>query len=196
MLRAVILVTLLLLAVPPLAAQEWTAEQQEVVEWLNTFNETAYAGTADEFLAWIHPQFTGWSFAEEAPVEIALADTIGVGVPSDVVERCSAVRAAIGPHIPLRAHFHDTRNTGLANAFAAREVGVATLDASLAGIGGCPLAPTATGNIATEDLVYMLNRMQVEHAVDLDGLLDGAQWLQETLGRPVPSMLLKAGGFP
>ena len=69
--RAVILVTLLLLAVPPLAAQEWTAEQQEVVEWLTTFNETAYAGTADEFLAWIHPQFTGWSFAEEAPVEMA-----------------------------------------------------------------------------------------------------------------------------
>jgi hydroxymethylglutaryl-CoA lyase len=136
------------------------------------------------------------ALAEEAPVEIALADTIGVGVPSDVMQRFSAIRSALGPEIPLRAHFHDTRNTGIANAFAALQVGVATLDASIGGIGGCPFAPNATGNIATEDLVYMLNRMAIGHEVDLDELLAGAAWLQDVLGRPVPSMLLKAGGFP
>ena len=136
------------------------------------------------------------ALAEADPVEIGLADTVGVGAPSDVLERFSAVRAAVGPDIPLRAHFHDTRNTGIANAFAALQVGVATLDASIGGIGGCPFAPNATGNIATEDLVYMLDRMHVDHEVELDGLLDAAQWLQNLLGRPVPSMLLKAGGFP
>ena len=136
------------------------------------------------------------ALAEEAPVELALADTVGVGVPSEVIERFSAIREAIGWEIPLRAHFHDTRNTGIANAFAALQVGVATLDASIGGIGGCPFAPNATGNIATEDLVYMLDRMGVIHDVELDGLLTATQWLQDLLGRPVPSMLLKAGGFP
>ena len=134
--------------------------------------------------------------AEDAPVEIALADTIGVGVPSDVLERFAAIREALGPDIPLRAHFHDTRNTGIANAFAALQAGVLTLDASIGGIGGCPFAPNATGNIATEDLVYMLDRMQVGHEVALDVLIEGARWLQDALGRPVPSMLLKAGSFP
>ncbi len=98
--------------------------------------------------------------------------------------------------MPLRAHFHDTRNTGIANAFAALQVGVETLDASIGGIGGCPFAPNAAGNIATEDLVYMLDRMQVSHGVRLDGLLAGAAWLQEALGKTLPSMVLKAGGFP
>jgi len=134
--------------------------------------------------------------AEEAPVEIALADTIGVGVPGQVLEAFGALRVALGPDIPLRAHFHDTRSTGIANAFAALQAGIDTLDASIGGIGGCPFVPNASGNIATEDLVYMLDRMRLEHGVSLDKLIDGAGWLQETLGRPVPSMLLKAGGFP
>jgi len=134
--------------------------------------------------------------AEEAPVEIALADTIGVGVPGQVLEAFAALREVLGPDVPLRAHFHDTRNTGIANAFAALQAGVSTLDASIGGIGGCPFAPNASGNIATEDLVYMLDRMAVVHGVDLDALIAGAGWLQDTLGRPVPSMLLKAGGFP
>lgn len=134
--------------------------------------------------------------AEEEPVEIALADTVGVGVPGQVLEAFSAVAEAVGPDIPLRAHFHDTRNTGIANAFAALQAGVATLDASIGGIGGCPFAPNATGNIATEDLVYMLDRTGVDHGVSLEGLLAGAQWLQEVLGRSVPSSLLRAGGFP
>lgn len=136
------------------------------------------------------------ALAEEEPREIALADTIGVGVPSQVQERFTALREALGAAVPLRAHFHDTRNTGIANAYAAVEAGVTTLDASIGGIGGCPFAPNATGNIATEDLVYMLNRMQVSHGVDLEKLLAGAAWVQEVLAKPVPSMLLKAGDFP
>jgi hydroxymethylglutaryl-CoA lyase len=133
--------------------------------------------------------------ADEAPVEIALADTIGVGVPGQVLEAFGELREALG-EMPLRAHFHDTRNTGIANAFAALQVGVETLDASIGGIGGCPFAPNATGNIATEDLVYMLNRMNVEHGVDLDSLLDASSWLEGALGKPVPSMLSRAGDFP
>ena len=98
--------------------------------------------------------------------------------------------------MPLRAHFHDTRNTGIANAYAALMSGVDVLDASIGGIGGCPFAPNASGNIATEDLLYMLNRGGVEHGVDIHRLIDGAAWLESVLGKSVPSMLLKAGGFP
>jgi hydroxymethylglutaryl-CoA lyase len=136
------------------------------------------------------------ALAEAEPVEIALADTVGVGVPGQVLEWFAALRDRLGPDMPLRAHFHDTRNTGIANAFAALQMGVDTLDASLGGIGGCPFAPQATGNIATEDLVYMLDRMHVTHGLDFPRLLEGAAWLQEVLGKTVPSMVLKAGGFP
>ena len=136
------------------------------------------------------------ALAEAEPVEVALADTVGVGVPGQVLESFAALRERLGGQMPLRAHFHDTRNTGIANAFAALQVGVETLDASLGGIGGCPFAPQASGNIATEDRVYMLDRMHVEHGVELEALLESAAWLQETLGKPLPSMVLKAGGFP
>jgi hydroxymethylglutaryl-CoA lyase len=136
------------------------------------------------------------ALAAEEPVEIALADTVGVGVPGQVLEYFAALRQRLGPEMPLRAHFHDTRNTGIANAFAALQAGVETLDASLGGIGGCPFAPTASGNIATEDLVYMLDRMKIRHGVDLEVLLDGGRWLQGVLGKPLPSMVLKSGGFP
>jgi hydroxymethylglutaryl-CoA lyase len=134
--------------------------------------------------------------AAAAPVEIALADTIGVAVPAQVATAFTALRDALGPDMPLRAHFHDTRNTGIANAYAAWQAGVDTLDASIGGIGGCPFAPNASGNIATEDLVYMLDRSGVEHGVALDKLLEGAAWLEPALGKKVPSALLKAGGFP
>ena len=134
--------------------------------------------------------------AEAAPVELALADTIGVAVPAQVYAAFSALREALGPDMPLRGHFHDTRNTGIANAYAALQAGVSTLDASIGGIGGCPFAPNATGNIATEDLVYMLNRSGVTSGVALDELLEGAAWLEPQLGKSVPSMLLKAGNFP
>lgn len=133
--------------------------------------------------------------AESAPCEIALADTIGVGVPAQVTDLVHEVRAAV-PSIPLRGHFHNTRNTGLANAYAAVEAGIRVLDASLGGIGGCPFAPAATGNIPTEDLVYMLHRSGFETGVSLEKLIDASGWLQERLGRPVPGMLVKAGGFP
>ncbi len=134
--------------------------------------------------------------AEAGPFEIALADTIGVGVPAQVTELVSAVRAVIPGATRLRAHFHNTRNTGLANAWAAIQAGVTTLDASAGGIGGCPFAPAATGNIPTEDLVYMLRRSGIETGIDLDALIATGKWLQETLGRPVPGMLVKAGNFP
>jgi hydroxymethylglutaryl-CoA lyase len=133
--------------------------------------------------------------AKSAPCEIALADTIGVGVPAHVTDLVHQVRAAV-PSIPLRGHFHNTRNTGLANAYAAVEAGIRVLDASLGGIGGCPFAPAATGNIPTEDLVYMLHRSGFETGASLEKLIDASKWLQERLGRPVPGMLVKAGGFP
>lgn len=133
--------------------------------------------------------------AEAEPREIALADTIGVGVPAQVTELIGRVREAV-PGMPLRCHFHNTRNTGLANAYAAVEAGVGVLDASVGGIGGCPFAPAATGNIPTEDLLYMLQRSGVETGISLDGLIETSKWLQEQLGRGVPGMLIKAGVFP
>ncbi len=133
--------------------------------------------------------------AEANPYEVAFADTIGVGVPSQVTEILTRAREVL-PGVRLRAHFHNTRNTGIANAYAAVAAGVSALDSSAGGIGGCPFAPAATGNIPTEDLVYMLQRMGVSTGIDLDKLLATGEWLQQTLGRSVPGMLLKAGGFP
>lgn len=128
--------------------------------------------------------------------EVALADTIGVGVPADVRARVAAVRAAVPGHVRLRAHFHNTRNTGYANAVAAIEEGIDVLDASTGGIGGCPFAPSATGNIATEDLGYLLERSGVPTGLDLRALSDTATWLGEQLGAQVPGLLSRAGGFP
>jgi len=133
--------------------------------------------------------------ADARPREIALADTIGAGVPTQVREIVTRVREAV-PGISLRCHFHNTRNTGLANAYAAVQAGVTTLDASLGGIGGCPFAPAATGNIPTEDLLYMLQRCGYETGVSLDEAIETSRWLQQQLGRAVPGMLVKAGGFP
>jgi hydroxymethylglutaryl-CoA lyase len=134
--------------------------------------------------------------AEANPFEIAFADTIGVGVPAQVSEIIGRAREALPAAIKLRAHFHNTRNTGLANAYAAVEAGISALDSSVGGIGGCPFAPAATGNIPTEDLVYMLSRSGVATGIDLGKLVATAEWLQQTLGRSVPGMLLKAGTFP
>jgi hydroxymethylglutaryl-CoA lyase len=133
--------------------------------------------------------------AEGRPYEIALADTIGVGVPSQVTDLLGRVREAV-PGMRLRCHFHNTRNTGIANAYAAVAAGATALDASIGGIGGCPFAPAATGNIPTEDLLYMLERMGVSTGVDLDALIDTGRWLQDQLGRNVPGLLVKAGNFP
>jgi len=127
--------------------------------------------------------------------EIALADTIGVADPWTVRRRIEAARKA-APHARLRMHFHDTRNTGLANAFASVEAGVDVLDASVGGLGGCPFAPNATGNIGTEDLVYMLERAGFETGYDLDQLIAIGGWISERLGKRPTASVTRAGGFP
>jgi len=127
--------------------------------------------------------------------EIALADTIGVADPWTVRQRIAAVQAVVGA-IPLRMHFHDTRNTGLANAFASVEAGVSILDASVGGLGGCPFAPAATGNIGTEDLVYMLERAGFETGYDLGKLIETARWIGEKIDKVPASSLTRAGPFP
>jgi hydroxymethylglutaryl-CoA lyase len=127
--------------------------------------------------------------------EIAIADTIGVGVPTQVRTLLDGVRA-VAPDALMRAHFHNTRNTGFANAVAALEWGVDWLDSSAGGIGGCPFAPAATGNIATEDLVYLLDRMDHPTGLDLEALLPIAAFLSDQLGYTVPALLPRAGSFP
>lgn len=127
--------------------------------------------------------------------EIALGDTIGVADPWTVRARIEAVRKA-APDARIRMHFHNTRNTGLANVYASVEAGVDVLDASCGGIGGCPFAPSATGNIATEDLVYMLERAGFETGLDLTGLIETGHWIGEQLGKAAPSALTRAGVFP
>ena len=127
------------------------------------------------------------------PDEICLADTIGVGVPSQVKELVGGARrlgATVG------AHFHNTRNTGYANAVAALEDGAVSLDASVGGAGGCPFAPRATGNIATEDLAYLLRGLGVETGIDLDALIGVSGWLEAQLGKELPGMVARAGDFP
>jgi hydroxymethylglutaryl-CoA lyase len=127
--------------------------------------------------------------------EIAIADTIGVADPWTVRKRIEAVRAA-APDARLRMHFHDTRNTGLANAYASVEAGVDVLDASVGGLGGCPFAPAATGNIGTEDLVYMLERAGFETGYDLAALIAIGRQISDRLGKAPASSLARAGGFP
>lgn len=127
------------------------------------------------------------------PDEVCLADTIGVGVPSQVHE---LVRGARSLGATVGAHFHNTRNTGYANAVAAIEEGVVSLDASVGGSGGCPFAPNATGNIATEDLVYLLRGLGVETGINLDGLIETSRWLGGQLDEQLPSMVSRAGDFP
>ena len=128
--------------------------------------------------------------------ELCLGDTIGVGVPAQVRSLTAGVREAVGDTPPLRYHFHNTRNTGFANAFAAVLDGVQVLDSSAGGIGGCPFAPKATGNIATDDLVYLLERMGLGTGFDLDRLLPTAAYLSDQLGHEVPALLPRAGVFP
>jgi len=133
--------------------------------------------------------------AEGDPVELGIADSIGVAVPNQVTEMIGAIRERV-PHLPIRCHLHNTRNTGLANAQAALDAGASSIDASIGGIGGCPFAPAATGNIPTDDLLYMLDRSGVETGVSLEKIIETSDWLQEQLGRGVPAMLPKAGMFP
>lgn len=139
--------------------------------------------------------FVAGAIAATGVAEIALADTIGVADPWSVTERITAVRQ-VAQGIPLRAHFHNTRNTGMANAYAAINAGVTTLDSSVGGIGGCPFAPSATGNIPTDDLVYMLDRAGIATNVSLDAVIEVSRHMATLLDRPLDAMLPKAGRFP
>ncbi len=128
--------------------------------------------------------------------EIIFADTIGCGVPNQVAELINLARQGVGEEIPLGCHFHNTRNTGFANAAAAITAGVRLLDASTGGIGGCPFAPRATGNISTEDLCYMLRQMGYHTGINLDHLIEVSRWVETLFDMPLPGQVMKAGLFP
>ncbi len=125
--------------------------------------------------------------------QLCLGDTIGTTTPLRVVQMLDAVRRAC-PGVPVGVHFHDTRGTGQANALAAVQAGVTQLDASIGGLGGCPFAPGASGNIATEELVYMLEESGVRTGLDLDALLVAARVTEQAVGHELPSSLYRAGG--
>lgn len=133
--------------------------------------------------------------AQQDIFELALADTIGVAAPSDVRERFRAIKD-VTAGVQLRAHFHNTRNTALANAVAAVEEGVRVLDGSLGGIGGCPFAPGAAGNVPTEDLLYMFTRMGFDMGIDLDRAIDAVKFIGGVLGRKTPGMVSRAPKWP
>jgi hydroxymethylglutaryl-CoA lyase/(R)-citramalyl-CoA lyase len=127
--------------------------------------------------------------------EVVLADTIGVGTPGRV-RRLIGSLCSRNTNSIVGGHFHDTRNTGVANAWAALEVGATVLDASVGGLGGCPFAPNSTGNVATEDVLYLLEREGVETGVDLEAVIATAHWLEQVLGRELPGRVSRAGPFP
>ena len=133
--------------------------------------------------------------AEAWPVEVALADTIGVANPAHVSSLVGQVREAIAP-LPVRVHFHNTRGTGLANVWAAVEAGAEVVDASLGGLGGCPFAPGAAGNVASEDVVYMLERAGIGTGIDLGKLVEASNWLSNIMQRKLPGMVAHAPPFP
>ncbi|WP_247717921.1 hydroxymethylglutaryl-CoA lyase [Qipengyuania proteolytica] len=135
------------------------------------------------------------AIAEAGPIEIALADTIGVGNPVHVERLVTRVRETIAP-LPVRVHFHNTRGTGLANVWAAIGAGASIVDASIGGLGGCPFAPGAAGNVATEDVAYMLERAGISTGLDLDSLIATNRWLAGVMDKQLPAMVGKAGGFP
>jgi hydroxymethylglutaryl-CoA lyase len=133
--------------------------------------------------------------AEADPVEIAVADTIGVAVPGQVTDLVGRLREALPGSIRLRAHFHDTRATGIANAWAAWQAGADVLDSSLGGLGGCPFAPGATGNVATEDMLYLFERSGIPTGIDLDSVIDTNRWFSSIIRKSLPSSVARAGGF-
>ena len=133
--------------------------------------------------------------AKADPVEIGLADTIGVGNPAHVTSLVGKVRAAV-PGVPVRVHFHNTRGTGLANVWAAVQAGAVTVDAAIGGLGGCPFAPGAAGNVSTEDVVYMLERAGIGTGLDLAALIAANHWLGGIMDRTLPGMVAKAPPFP
>jgi hydroxymethylglutaryl-CoA lyase len=135
------------------------------------------------------------ALAQTDPVEIALADTIGVANPMHVARLVTRVKQVIAP-IPVRVHFHNTRGTGLANVWAAIEAGATRIDASIGGLGGCPFAPGATGNVCSEDVLFMLERAGIQTGVDLGAMIAANRWMSEIMGKELPGMLAKAPAFP
>lgn len=133
--------------------------------------------------------------AEAGPAEVGLADTIGVANPAHVARLVAAVGEVIAP-IPVRVHFHNTRGTGLANVWAAIGAGASVIDASIGGLGGCPFAPGAAGNVSTEDVVYMLERAGIGTGLDLAMLIETNRWLTEIMQRKLPGMVAQAPAFP
>lgn len=133
--------------------------------------------------------------ADAQPREIAIADTIGVGVPAKVADLIGALCEAVHP-LPIRGHFHNTRGSGVANVWAAVQAGAQVIDASLGGIGGCPFAPSAAGNVATEDVAYLFERSGILTGIDLEKAIESVAWLSEVMGRRLPGMVSRAGGFP
>lgn len=134
------------------------------------------------------------SLAEAEPIEIAIADTIGAAVPHDVRDMFANAKLAL-PHMPLRGHFHNTRNTGVANAWAAYEGGANTIDASIGGLGGCPFAPNATGNTATEDIAHMFEKTCIKTGINMTKLVGISNWMAEKLGHQLHGMVARAGSL-
>ena len=160
---------------------------------------TVAAAFGCPFEGWVEPAQVARiakQLAEGGSVEIGMADTIGSGVPTQVTEILNLVRDAVGPDIGLGFHLHNTRNTGFANAAAAVNEGVLFLDASVGGLGGCPFAPKATGNIATEDLCFMLRNMGYQTGIDIDAYVETARWAEGFFDMPLPGQVMKAGLFP
>jgi len=135
------------------------------------------------------------ALAAAEPVEIGLADTIGVANPAHVASLIVKLRTAL-PEMPIRVHFHNTRGTGLANVWSAILAGAVTVDASIGGLGGCPFAPGAAGNVSTEDVVYMLERAGIRTGLDLSQLVSANHWMAEVMQRNLPGMVAKAPFFP
>lgn len=133
--------------------------------------------------------------AAAGPLEIALGDTIGVAAPGQTIEVIRAVRTA-APGMSLRCHFHDTRGTAIANAWAALQEGVSTFDASIGGLGGCPFAPGASGNVATEDLLYAFDRSGIVTGISLEAITEVSRWLADCIGRPSAAKVSRAAPFP
>jgi hydroxymethylglutaryl-CoA lyase len=181
---------------------ESVAVAQDIIKRANAIDLTAQATIAASFGCPFEGEVPedrvveiAKRLAEAWPVEVGLADTIGVANPAHVESLVGKVREAIAP-IPVRVHFHNTRGTGLANVWAAVGAGAEVVDAALGGLGGCPFAPGAAGNVASEDVVYMLERAGVNTGMDLGRLVEASSWLSEIMGRKLPGMVAHAPPFP
>jgi hydroxymethylglutaryl-CoA lyase len=175
---------------------------QDIIKQANTVNLTAQATIAASFGCPFEGEVAedrvveiAKKLSEAWPVEISLADTIGVANPAHVSRLVTKVREAIAP-IPVRVHFHNTRGTGLANVWAAIEAGASVVDASIGGLGGCPFAPGAAGNVASEDVVYMLERAGISTGMDLEKLIMANTWLSGIMHKKLPGLVSMAPAFP